>query len=67
MRKRLDLEPRLAALSQADLAAQKNPRSWMPAHSAARAVLDPAHWSQRVRQANYWRMVEIWSRTRRLH
>lgn len=67
MRKRFDTEPRLAALSEAELAAQKQSRSWIPESSIARAALDPARWSRRARQANYWRMVEILNQTRRLH
>lgn len=65
MRKRLDLEPRLAALSQADLTARRSERSWIPA--LPQVALDPARWSQRARQASYWRLVEIWNRTRQLH
>jgi hypothetical protein len=66
MRKPYDLEPRLVALTQADIDAQKQSRSWMPG-VASRATLDPARWSQRVRQENYWRTVEIWNEARLLN
>ena len=55
MRKRPDLEPRLMALTQAELAAQRKERSWIPP-STARAVIDPTRWSQRALQNSYWRV-----------
>ena len=55
MRKRTDLEPRLMALTQAELAAQRKERSWIPP-SAVRAAMDPTRWSQRASQKSYWRV-----------
>ncbi len=67
MRKPFDIEPRLAALTEADLKAQRESnRSWIPA-DARDASLDPAVWSRRVRQERYWRMVEAWNAQRLLH
>ena len=67
MRKRDELTPRLAALTEAELKAQRaSDRTWIPLAARA-AVLDPAHWSRRVRQERYWRMVEIWNAQRALH
>lgn len=67
MRKPYDLEPRLAALTEADLKAQRtSDRSWIPA-DARDAVLDPRHWTRRTRQEKYWRMVELWNAARLLH
>jgi hypothetical protein len=65
MRKPYDPEPRLVALTQADIDAQRESRTWMPANS--RATLDPARWSQRARQDSRWRMVEIWNEARLLN
>lgn len=56
MRKHLDLEPRLMALTQAELAEARAPRSWIPS-SARSFELDPKRWSQRARQESYWRMA----------
>jgi hypothetical protein len=76
MRKRAELNaprteltqeaPRLAALTDAELKAQRSNRSWIPA-AARETVLDPSHWSRRARQEQYWRMVEIWNAQRSLH
>ena len=41
--------------------------SWLPTSSYPQVALDPARWSQRARQARYWRMVEILNRARRTH
>jgi hypothetical protein len=59
-------QPRLAALTDAEIKAQRSNRSWIPA-AARDAALDPAHWSRRVRQEKYWRMVEIWNAHRLVH
>jgi hypothetical protein len=67
MRKPFDVEPRLAALTEADLRAERETRrSWIPL-AARDASLDPALWSRRVRQERYWQMVEVWNAQRRLH
>ena len=66
MRKRTDLEPRLMALTQAELAAERKTRSWIP-QSASRAAMDPTRWSQRALQESYWRLVEIWTNQRTVH
>jgi hypothetical protein len=66
MRKRNDLEPRLMALTEAELAAQRKTRSWIP-QSGARAAMDPTRWSQRAQQERYWRMVDIWTQQRTVH
>jgi hypothetical protein len=55
MRKHLDLEPRLMALTQAELAARRAPSSWIP-RSAQHLEMDPKRWSQRARHESYWRM-----------
>jgi hypothetical protein len=66
MRKRYDLQPRLIALTQAEIDAQRESRTWMPG-AVSRATLDPSRWSHRARQASYWRMVELWNEARRLN
>jgi hypothetical protein len=66
LRKLNDQQPRLVALSDAELKVQRTNRSWIPL-AARDAVLDPAHWSRRVRQEKYWRMVEIWNAQRTVH
>jgi len=66
MRKRTALEPRLMALTEAELVAQRQTRSWIP-QSGPRAVMDPTRWSQRALQERYWRMVDIWNRQRTVH
>jgi hypothetical protein len=66
MRKRTVLEPRLMALSEAELAAQRKSRSWIP-QTDTRAAMDPTRWSQRALQESYWRMVDIWTRRRTVH
>lgn len=65
MRKRT-LEPRLMALSESELAAQRKSRSWIP-QSAARAAMDPTRWSQRALQESYWRLVDSWTNQRTVH
>jgi hypothetical protein len=62
MRNSFDVEPRLMALTEAEIEAQAAPRTWMP--DTARAVLDPAHWSPRARRASYWQMGEVVRRPR---
>ncbi|HKS55388.1 MAG TPA: hypothetical protein VJS12_08895 [Steroidobacteraceae bacterium] len=66
MRKRTALEPRLMALSEAELVALHKSRSWIP-QSAPRAAMDPTRWSQRAQQERYWRMVDIWTQLRTVH
>jgi hypothetical protein len=66
MRKRTALEPRLMALSEAELVALHKSRSWIP-QASQRAAMDPTRWSQRARQESYWRMVEIWTHQRTVH
>jgi len=66
MRKRTALEPRLMALTEAELVALHRSRSWIP-QSAPRAAMDPTRWSQRALQESYWRMVEIWTHQRTVH
>ena len=63
MRKRTALEPRLMALSEAELVALHQSRSWIP-QTATRASMDPTRWSQLARQESYWRMVDIWTQQR---
>jgi hypothetical protein len=64
MRNSFDAEPRLMALSEADIAALQSPRTWMPQSAVARTMLDPAHWSRSARRASYWQMGEIVRRPR---
>jgi len=66
MRKRSVLEPRLMALSESELAAQRNSRSWIP-QSTSRTAMDPTRWSQRALQESYWRLVDIWTQQRTVH
>lgn len=66
MRKRTALEPRLMALSEAELVALHQSRSWIP-QSVTRVAMDPARWSQRTRQESYWRMVDICTQLRTVH
>jgi hypothetical protein len=47
--------PRLAALSEAELKAQRPSRSWIP--GAANAALDPLQTAQRDLLAKYWRLA----------
>jgi hypothetical protein len=65
MRKRA-LEPRLMALTEAELATQRKTRSWIP-QSGARTAMDPTRWSQRALQESYWRLVDSWTRQRTVH
>ena len=64
MRNSFDIEPRLMALTEAEIAAQGMPRTWMPESPVARATIDPARWSRHARRANYWWMGEIARRPR---
>jgi len=66
MRKRTALEPRLMALTEAELLALHKSRSWIP-QSMPRTAMDPTRWSQRALQESYWRMVDIWTRQRTVH
>jgi hypothetical protein len=54
------------ALTEAELAAQRKSRSWIP-ESGMRAAMDPTRWSQRALQESYWRLVDIWTRQRTVH
>ena len=65
MRKRT-LEPRLMALSEAELTAHRKSRSWIP-QSVTRTAMDPTRWSQRALQEKYWRLVDIWTQQRTVH
>ena len=58
MRIRTALEPRLMALTEAELAAQRKTRSWIP-QSGARAAMDPTRWSRRAVHESYWQLVDI--------
>ncbi|HET9444707.1 MAG TPA: hypothetical protein VFO35_00510 [Steroidobacteraceae bacterium] len=64
MRNSFDAEPRLMALTEAEIAAQGMPRTWMPESPVARTMLDPARWSRNARRVGYWRMGEIARRPR---
>jgi hypothetical protein len=66
MRKRTALEPRLMALSEAELTAHRKSRSWIP-QSSTRTAMDPTRWSQRALQESYWRLVDIWTQQRTVH
>lgn len=66
MRKHFDLEPRLMALSEAELAAERDARSWIP-HSAARAAIDPTRWSQRSARKSYWQTSGVRAARRVVH
>ena len=64
MRNSFDTEPRLMALTEAEIAAQGMSRTWMPENPVARSVLDPARWSRSARRASYWQMGAIARRPR---
>jgi len=64
MRNSFDAEPRLMALTEADIAAQRSSRTWMPESPVVRTMIDPARWSRHARRAGYWRMGEIARRPR---
>jgi hypothetical protein len=64
MRNSLHTEPRLMALTEADIAAQRASRTWMPESPVVRTMIDPARWSRHARRAGYWRMGEIARRPR---
>jgi hypothetical protein len=66
MRKRTDLEPRLMALTQAELAAERTSRSWIP-QAAGRLQMDPTRWSRRARQESFWRMDDHRANPRSVH
>jgi hypothetical protein len=40
---------------------------WIPATAAPAVGLDPAIWSERVRQLAMWRLIETWNAGQRLH
>ncbi|HEY7639871.1 MAG TPA: hypothetical protein VH814_09120 [Steroidobacteraceae bacterium] len=64
MRSSFDAEPRLMALTEADIAAQRTSRTWMPESPVARTMLDPSRWSRSTRRASYWQMGAIARRPR---
>lgn len=64
MRNSFDAEPRLMALTEADITAQQSLRTWMPESPVARTMLDPARWSRSARRASYWQMGAIVRRPR---
>lgn len=66
MRKYFDLEPRLMALSEAELLAEREMRSWIP-QSAARAAVDPSRWSQRSARKSYWQTAGVSAARRTVH
>jgi hypothetical protein len=65
MRHSFDTEPRLMALTEAEIEAQAAPRSWMHSGSSfSGALADPqARWSRQARAA-YWQMSQIVRRPR---
>lgn len=64
MRNSFDAEPRLMALTEADIAAQRVSRTWIPENPAMRAMLDPTRWTRPARRASYWQMGAIVRRPR---
>jgi len=64
MRKRIDLEPRLMALSEAELVASRRTRSWIPQGSDARLAMNPMRWLQRVRQPE---SLALWNAPKMIH
>lgn len=64
MRNSFDAEPRLMALTEADIAAHRESRTWMLESAIARTMLDPARWSHSARRASYWQMGSIVRRPR---
>jgi hypothetical protein len=53
--------------SQAPAEPQLAEHRWMPNQPLPPVGLDPAIWSQRVRQVALWRLLETWDSGRRLH
>ena len=64
MRNSFDAEPRLMALTEADITAQQSQRTWIPESPVARTMLDPSRWSRSARRASYWQMGEMVRRPR---
>lgn len=66
MRHSFDTEPRLMALTEAEIEAQAAPRTWMHTGSGFSGMLaDPqARWSRHARHAAYWQMSRIVRRPR---
>lgn len=73
MRNSFDAEPRLMALTEADIAAQRRSlRTWMPGRSGFSPTLCSVglkpdlqtRWSLHARRASYWQMGEIVRRPR---
>ena len=66
MRHSFDTEPRLMALTEAEIAAQGMPRTWIPSGSGFSGMLaDPqARWSRHARRAAYWQMSQVVRRPR---
>jgi hypothetical protein len=71
MRNSFDAEPRLMALTEADLAAQRVSPTWMLGRSGFSPTLlvglkpDPqTRWSRHARRAAYWTLGEIVRRPR---
>jgi hypothetical protein len=66
MRHSFDTEPRLMALTEAEIEALAAPRTWMHSGVGFSGVLaDPqARWSRHARHAAYWQMSQIVRRPR---
>jgi hypothetical protein len=58
-RNRLELQP----VTETRTARQR----WLPAQAVPTVGLDPAIWTQRVRQIAVWRLIETWNAGQRLH
>jgi hypothetical protein len=66
MRHSFDSEPRLMALTEAEIEALAAPRNWMHSGFAFNGPLADSHarWSRQVRRAAYWQMSRIVRRPR---
>ncbi len=70
MRNSFDAEPRLMALTEAELAAQRASRTWMQRRSGFSPTLVgmnsdlQTRWSRHARSTSYWRIPEIARRLR---
>jgi hypothetical protein len=64
MRNRNDFEPRLMALSEAELAATRRTRSWIPQGSDPSVAMSPARSWQRARQPE---SLSLWSAPAAIH
>jgi hypothetical protein len=70
-RNRLELQPAIEpeAATDMQLVTETRPAKprWIPTPVVPAVGLDPAVWSERVRQVAIWRLIETWHAGQRLH